>query len=108
MVNALDMETMEAVMQPTVDYLQRLKEDEQEMLTNARDGFIAAFAKESFPLYSLDEKTSTYIVGALCAETGDKENALRWLSKLITSQRANERIKERARMLKEKINNGEI
>ncbi|MCR5332387.1 MAG: DUF2225 domain-containing protein [Lachnospiraceae bacterium] len=85
----------------------QLKEDELEMLTNARDGFIAAFSKETFPLYSLDEKTSIYIVGALCAETGDNDNALRWLSRLITSQSANERIKERARMLKEKINNGE-
>ena len=86
----------------------QLKDDETEMLTNARDGFIAAFAKEGFPLYSLDEKTSTYIIGALCAETGDREGALRWLSKLITSQTANERIKDRARMLKEKINNGEL
>ncbi|MCR5684994.1 MAG: DUF2225 domain-containing protein [Lachnospiraceae bacterium] len=84
-----------------------LMADENEMLENARDGFTSAFSKEGFPLYSLDETTATYVVAALCAETGDKENALRWTSKLIASTAANERIKERARTLKEKVISGE-
>lgn len=86
---------------------QELLADEKEMLENARDGFTTAFSKEGFPMYTLDETTATYVVAALCAETGDRENALRWASKLISSTAANERIKERARNLKEKVNSGE-
>ena len=88
--------------------IDELKKDEKEMLTDARDLLMEAFSKERFPLYSLDEQTSIYVIAALCAETGDNENALRWASRLITSMSANERIKERARVLKEKIANGEI
>ena len=86
----------------------KLEEEEKEMLSNAKEGFMTAFAKETFPLYSLDETAATYLVAALSAETGDKDNALRWASRLITSSMANERIKERARILKEKITNGEF
>jgi len=85
----------------------QLEEEEKEMLVNAKEGFINAFAKERFPLYSLDENTATYIVAALSAETGDKENALRWASRIIGSTAANDRIKERARNLRDSIKDGE-
>ena len=39
--------------------------------------------------------------------TGDKENALRWASRIIGSTAANDRIKERARNLRDSIKDGE-
>ncbi len=88
--------------------IEQLKKDETEVLVEARNLLMEAFSKERLPLYSLDETTAIYVIAALCAETGDSENALRWASRLITSTSANDRIKERARVLKDKIANGEI
>lgn len=86
----------------------QLKLEELDFLGKARDGFMDAFSKESFPLCGLDECTSIYMISALLAETGMHEEALRWTSRLITSQSANDRIKERARNLKEMINDGTL
>lgn len=88
--------------------IEQLKQDENEMLLSAKQFLMDAFSQERMPLYSLDEPTSIYVIAALSAETGDTENALRWASRLITSMSASERIKERARVLKDKINNGEF
>ena len=88
--------------------IEQLIQDEQEMLASAKDFLMEAFSQERMPLYSLDEPTAIYVIAALSAETGDPDNALRWASRLITSNNASERIKERARVLKDKINNGEF
>ena len=88
--------------------IEQLKADENEMLSNAKEFLMTAFSQERMPLYTLDEPTAIYVIAALSAETGDSENALRWASRLITSKNASERIKERARVLKEKITNGEF
>ena len=100
-------ETLPAETPDRAAVAEELAEEEKEMLVNARDGFMNAFAKERFPLYSLDEMTATYLVAALCAETGDNENALRWASRILGSTSANDRIKDRARNLKDRIKGGE-
>lgn len=87
---------------------EKLIVEEKEFLRQAKEGFKDAFTKESFPLCGLDEHTATYVIAALSAETGSYEEALRWTSQLITSRNANDRIKERARNLKDMINNKEI
>lgn len=83
-----------------------LETEEKDFLAKARVGFEDAFSKENFPLCGLDECTSIYLIAALAAEVGDSDAALRWVSRLITSQSANDRIKERGRSLKEMIQNG--
>lgn len=85
-----------------------LKKEEVDFLAKAKAGFEDAFSKESFPMCGLDENTIIYLVSALCAEIGATDEALRWASRLITSQSANDRIKDRARNIKEMIVNGEI
>lgn len=102
-------ETLPADTPNRAQLLEQLKKEELDFLGKAAEGLMDAFAKESFPLCGmLDEASSTYLVSALCAEVGRSEEALRWVSRLITSKNANERIKERARDLKDKITNGEI
>lgn len=85
-----------------------LKREEIDFLAKAKAGFEDAFEKENFPMCGLDENTTIYLIAALCAETGATDEALRWASRLIAAPGANDRIKERARNIKDMIVNGEI
>lgn len=83
--------------------IEELKKEEDELLKNAYEGFLEAFSKESFPMCGMDENTTTYLVADLARRVGKNEEALRWLSKVITARDANERIKDKARDLKDMI-----
>ncbi len=85
-----------------------LQAEEQDFLCKARDGLMDAYSKESFPMCGMDEATSTYLIAALCGKTGQKEEALRWASKILGNTMANSRIKDLTRNLKELITNGEL
>ncbi len=78
-----------------------LAKTEAELLNNAYEGFEAAFMKESFPMCGMDDMTVTYLVAELARRTGRYDEASRWISKVITSREANERIKNKARDIKE-------
>lgn len=96
----------ESLPKETPDYdkiIKELKEEEDELLLNAYDGFTQAFMKENFPICGMDELTSSYLVADLARRSGKYEEALRWISKVITAREANERIKNKARELKELI-----
>lgn len=80
-----------------------LKAEELECLKNAFEGFKSAFEKESFPMCGMDEITVTYLVGELARRCGNFDEAGRWISRVLTNQSANERIKNRARDIKELI-----
>lgn len=81
--------------------IKELKEQEIELLDNACEGFLSAYSKESFPMCGMDELTVTYLVADLCRRTGRFDEAARWISKVLTSRTANERIKNKARDIKE-------
>ena len=78
-----------------------LKAEENDFLNKALEGFNQAYSKENFPLYVLDEQTATYLIAALNLEVGNKEEAMRWAGKIIFNQNAPDRIKEKARNIKE-------
>ncbi len=84
--------------------LQELKEEEQELLENAYEGFESAFSKEAFPMCGMDEITVTYLVAELARRVGKYEESSRWISRVLTSRTANERIKNKAREIKEMLN----
>lgn len=84
-----------------------LKEEEDELIRNAYEGFSDAFMKEQFPLCGMDESTATYLVADLARRSGNYEDANRWLSRVITSRQAGERIKNKARELKDLIREDE-
>ncbi len=69
-------------------------------LKKAGDGFRTAYAQERFPICGMDENTFVYLLAALDYETGEYEEALKWASKLISSNNTIERIKERAREIR--------
>ena len=97
----------ESLSKETPDYDKQIKEmavKEQELLSNAYDGFMSAFSKESFPMCGMDEITVTYLIAELARRIGKYEEASRWISRVLTSREANERIKNKAREIKEMIN----
>lgn len=97
----------ETLPKDTPDYdnvISELKKEETELLANAYDGFMAAFSKESFPMCGMDEITVTYLIADLARRVGKYEESSRWISRVLTSRNANDRIKNKARDIKELLN----
>lgn len=87
--------------------MKELKEEEDELIRNAYEGFEAAFSKENFPLCGMDEPTAMYLVADLARRSGEYEKANRWVSQVITSRSAPDRVKDKARQIKELIKEDE-
>lgn len=83
--------------------IQELKTLENQQLENALKGFWEARQKEAFPICGMDETTMDYLLAALSLHTKDYERAAGMVSKVLTSAKANARMKDKARMLKEQI-----
>ncbi|BCJ96261.1 hypothetical protein acsn021_38300 [Anaerocolumna cellulosilytica] len=86
--------------------ISQLQKEEAEFLLNAYEGFTDAFSKEMFPMCGMDENTMTYLVADLARRAGKTEEASRWISKVLISRDANERIKSKARELKDMLKEG--
>lgn len=85
------------------EVIKQLNKEEAEFIMNAYEGFVNAFSKEMFPMCGMDENTTTYLVADLARRCGKNSEASRWVSKVLIARDANERIKEKARMLKDLI-----
>lgn len=81
----------------------KLEKLEQEYIQNAYEGFSNAIMKENFPMCGMDENTVTYLLAELARRCGKYEDSLRMISRILVSREANERIKDKARMIKDKI-----
>lgn len=96
----------ETLPKDTKDYdkvMEDLKKEEDELISNAYEGFSTAFMKEQFPICGMDEMTAAYLLADLARRSGKPQEANRWLSRVITSRSASDRIKNKARELKELI-----
>lgn len=96
-------ETLPADTENYEQEIAKLKSEEDEFIYNAYEGFTTAFSKEMFPMCGMDENTVTYLVADLARRCGKFDEAGRWISKVIVARDANERIKSKARDLKELI-----
>lgn len=81
--------------------ISQLQKEEADFLVNAYDGFTEAFSKEMFPMCGMDENTMTYLVADLARRAGKLDESSKWISKVLISRDANDRIKAKARELKE-------
>lgn len=81
----------------------QLAAQEKEYLTNAYEGFMEAFSKEPFPMCGIKEIPMTYMTADLARQIGKYDEALRMVARIITSREADERIKSKARDLKDLI-----
>ncbi|MDD3173842.1 MAG: DUF2225 domain-containing protein [Herbinix sp.] len=80
-----------------------LEKEELDFITKAYVGFEEAFTKEGFPMCGMDEVTITLLMAELARKTGKYDEANRWISKVLISRDANERIKQKARDIKDLI-----
>jgi uncharacterized protein (DUF2225 family) len=80
-----------------------LEKEELDFIAKAYDGFDEAFSKESFPMCGMDENTITLLMADLARRIGKYDEAGRWISKLLIARDANERIKAKARDIKDMI-----
>jgi uncharacterized protein (DUF2225 family) len=90
----------------TPDYKRQIDElakEELDFTEKAFVGFEEAFSKEEFPMCGMDEITMTLLMAELARRVGKYDEAGRWISKVLISKNANERIKEKARSIKEKL-----
>jgi len=80
---------------------------EKELLVNALNGFIMARQTEEFPIAGMDSTTLDYLIAALAVETKQKDIASKMVSEILTSRSATSRIKDKARILKEMMEEDE-
>ncbi len=80
-----------------------LHEQEQEFLRSAYDGFNEAMSKENYPICGMDENTMFCMLADIGRRVGHFEEAGRLISRVIVSRNASERIKNKARDIKELI-----
>lgn len=83
--------------------IEALAKEELDFIAKAYDGFDEAFSKESFPMCGMDEITITLLMAELARRIGKTEEAGRWISRVLISRDANERIKQKARDIKDLI-----
>lgn len=83
--------------------IEDLEREELDFIGKAYDGFDEAFSKESFPMCGMDEITITLLMAELARRTAKYDEAGRWISRVLISRDANERIKQKARDIKDMI-----
>lgn len=76
---------------------------EMEFIKNAYEGFMAAVAKESYPMCGMDEGTVNYLLAALAISTKHYDVSAKLISTVIASPSSSPRMKDKARELKEKL-----
>ncbi len=87
----------------TPELVAELKAKEEEYIQNAYNGFVEARQNEGFPMCGMDEITVDYLLGVLAAHLKKYDVASRMVSSILTSTSANNRMKDKARDLKEQI-----
>jgi uncharacterized protein len=94
-----------------LSWMYRLKSDAENELAFLREalkGFSDAFYSEKFPIQGMDRYTIMYLIGELHRRTGNSDDALLWLSEVITSQNVENKLKDLARDQRDIIKNKEI
>lgn len=79
----------------------KLEEQQNEFLKNALEGFTNARQTEGYPMCGMDELTVDYLLAVLAMRFGQKEVTAKLISEILTSTSANNRIKDKAREVKE-------
>ncbi len=81
--------------------IKRCRKEEEVFLQKAYDGLVSARQKELFPICGMDELTFDYLLAALAYRLGNLEVSAKLIGEILTKPTANNRIKEKTRILKE-------
>lgn len=79
------------------------EEEEDELLKNALEGFLAARQTEAFPMCGMDEATVDYLISVISMRFNQLDVAAKLVSNIILSPSTNKRMKDKARDLKEML-----
>ncbi|MBE5849361.1 MAG: DUF2225 domain-containing protein [Lachnospiraceae bacterium] len=96
----------ESITEDDPDYeevIKQLRDDENEALKAAYEGFVSARQKESFPIAGMDEITIDYLLAVLSARFEKYDVAQKLIAGILLNRTANNRIKDRARDLKDQV-----
>lgn len=77
--------------------------EERKFIASAYEGFVTAMEKEMLPICGMDESTCCYLTADLARRCKDYETAAKLISQILTSRSASDKVKDRARELKEMI-----
>jgi len=88
------------------EVMEQLAQEEKKFIANAYEGFSEAYMNEAFPMCGMDEHTIALLIAELARKTGKLDEASRWISRILISKEASERIKDKAREIKEMIKEG--
>jgi hypothetical protein len=83
--------------------IEELSMEEDEYLQNAYEGFSEARQTENFPMCGMDQLTVDYLLAALATRFERYDIASRLIATILTSRTASERVKEKARVLKDEM-----
>ncbi len=96
----------ESITEDDPDYeevMKQLRDDENEALKAAYEGFVSARQKESFPIAGMDEITIDYLLAVLSARFEKYDVAQKLIAGILLNRTANNRIKDRTRDLKDQV-----
>jgi len=94
-------------------YLETLEEEDKKealnlerlnFVKNAYVGFLEAYETISFPVFGMNQPTYYYLLGVLAYELGDYSHSKRWLSKVMVAEGSHQRLKDKARDVKDLVN----
>ena len=77
--------------------------DEDDYIKNAFEGFQSAITNENFPIAGMDENTMNYLIAVLAYRFDRLDVAGTMISRILVSPAASNRIKDRARELKDLV-----
>lgn len=89
--------------EPDKEKLAELKSQEIEYLKAAKEGFIFARQKESYPIAGMDESSLDYLICVLSYEVGDYTTSSKIMSILLTSPKTPKKIKDKLYDLKQEL-----
>ncbi|MBR5597332.1 MAG: DUF2225 domain-containing protein [Lachnospiraceae bacterium] len=96
-------ESLETNLAGNQDKYNQIDTMEKENLRKAYDLFVKAVQTEGFPMCGMDENTVDYLLAVLAMEHEDYYDSSKLVSKILTSYSAGQRLKDRARDVKEEL-----
>jgi hypothetical protein len=82
------------------------KAGEQQYMRIALNGLKDAYSSETFPISGMDQYTAQYTIAELSRRVGDFNEAMKWISTLVTSRGAPNALKTQASEVKDLIRDG--
>lgn len=87
----------------TDEAIAELRSKEEEYILNAYNGFVEARQSEGFPMCGMDEVTVDYLLAVLSFHLKKYDVASKMVGTILTNTKANNRMKDKARDLKDEI-----